>query len=187
MTHCPRILGIDPGSRVVGFALIGAKKPIPRVPADWKILDAGIMRANANLAMPPRLTELHATLFDLVAELGPTAAGIEKAFQGVNAQSAIKLGEARGALIAAIGRHGIPVHEITPAEVKRVVAGHGAATKEQVYQALQALMGFNKGDLPLDASDALAIAFAVSLKAFLPEPAARRKTPLKRRFSQPEY
>ena len=68
-----------------------------------------------------------------------------------------------------------------------MVAGHGAATKEQVYQALQALMGFNKGDLPLDASDALAIAFAVSLKAFLPEPAARRKTPLKRRFSQPEY
>jgi crossover junction endodeoxyribonuclease RuvC len=186
MTRFPRILGIDPGSRVVGFALIGASKPIPRIPADWKILDAGIMRANANLAMPPRLSELHSTLFDLIGELGPTSVGIEKAFHGVNPQSAIKLGEARGALIAAIGRHGIPVHEVTPAEVKRVVAGHGAATKEQVYQALQALMGFNKGTLPLDASDALAIAFAVSLSAFVPEPAQRRGISFKRRFSQPE-
>jgi crossover junction endodeoxyribonuclease RuvC len=187
MANFPRILGIDPGSRIVGFALIGARKAVPRVPADWKILDAGIMRANANLAMPPRLSELHAALFDLVAELEPTAVGIEKAFHGVNAQSAIKLGEARGALIAAIGRHGIPMHELTPAEVKRVVAGHGAACKEQVYQALQALMGFDKGSLPMDASDALAIAFAVSLKAFLPVSVTSREASPKRLSSPPGY
>jgi crossover junction endodeoxyribonuclease RuvC len=187
MTQFPRILGIDPGSRVVGFALIGAKKTIPRVPADWKVLDAGIMRANASLAMPPRLGELHSALYDLIRELEPTSVGIERAFHGVNAQSAIKLGEARGALIAAIGRHSLPVHEVTPAEVKRVVAGHGAASKDQVYRALQALLGFDKGTLPLDASDALAIAFAVSLKAFLPEAATNRRSPLKPRFSQPGY
>ena len=185
MTTFPRILGIDPGSRVVGFALIGGTKAVPRVPADWRVLDAGIMRASASLAMPPRLSELHSTLFELIGEFGPTAVGIEKAFHGINAQSAIKLGEARGALIAAVGRHGLPVHEVTPAEVKRIVAGHGAATKEQVYQALQALMKFNKGALPHDASDALAIAFAVSLRAFLPVSA--NPSAMNRRFFPSEY
>ena len=99
----------------------------------------------------------------MASELAPTHVAIEKAFHGINSSTAIKLGEARGALISAIARLGIPISEITPAQVKRLVAGHGAATKEPGYQALQALMGFNKGRLPHDASDALAIALTASL------------------------
>ena len=158
----PKILGIDPGSRVIGFALLGATKVTPLTPKDWTVLDAGVLRASADLEMPARLGEIHNALFDLASELAPSHVVIEKAFHGVNASTAIKLGEARGALISAVARIGVPITEITPAQVKRLIAGHGAASKEQVYQALQALLGFNKGRLPLDASDALAIALTDS-------------------------
>jgi crossover junction endodeoxyribonuclease RuvC len=168
MSQFPRILGIDPGSRVIGFALMGATKTRPLSPRDWTVLDAGVLKASPTLSFTARLGEIHDALFELTEQLAPTAVAIEKAFHGVNSATAIKLGEARGALIAAVARHKIPLHEITPAEVKRIVAGHGAATKEQVYQALQALLGFNKGRLPHDASDALAIALTASLSLLSP-------------------
>lgn len=163
MAKFPKILGIDPGSRVIGFALLGATKPNPLAPKDWVVLDAGVLRASPELTMIERLGEIHNALYDLTLELQPTMVAIEKAFHGVNSATAIKLGEARGALIAAVARLGLPISEITPAQVKRLIAGHGAASKDQVYMALQALMGFNKGRLPHDASDALAIALTASL------------------------
>ena len=163
MGRFPRILGIDPGSRVIGFAVMDAKKLVPRSPKDWIVADAGVVRASTNLAMHERIFEIHDAFYGLISEIQPTLVGIEKVFQGVNPSSTIKLSEARGALISAVGRHKVPVREITPAEVKRIVAGNGAATKVQVYQALQAIMGFNKGSLPFDASDAMGIAFACSL------------------------
>lgn len=163
MAKFPKILGIDPGSRVIGFALLGATKALPLGPRDWVVLDAGVLRASSELSMTERLGEIHNALHDLAVELNPTAVAIEKSFHGVNSATAIKLGEARGALISAVARLGLPIYEITPAQVKRLVAGHGAASKEQVYMALQALMGFNKGRLPHDASDALAIALTASL------------------------
>jgi crossover junction endodeoxyribonuclease RuvC len=181
MAKFPKILGIDPGSRVIGFALLGATKAVPLSPRDWVVLDAGVLRASPDLAMPTRLGEIHTALYELTLELQPTNVAIEKAFHGVNAATAIKLGEARGALIAAVARLGIPISEITPAQVKRLIAGHGAASKDQVYLALQALMGFNKGRLPHDASDALAIALTASLNASLAIPAKKvSKRPVKR-------
>lgn len=163
MVDKPKILGIDPGSRVVGFSLLGATKVKPLSPKDWVVLDVGVIRASTDLAMPVRLGQIHSAVFDLLSEMRPQYAAIEKAFHGVNAATALKLGEARGAILAAFARHTTPVIEITPAEVKRIIAGNGAATKEQVYQALQTLLRFERGRLPLDASDALAIAFAAAL------------------------
>ncbi len=164
----PRILGIDPGTRVIGFALIEAVKIRPLGPKDWSIVDIGVMRASTGLDLTNRLGEIHAGLHHLISETSPRLVAIEKAFHGLNAATAIKLGEARGALIAAILRHQLPVHEVTPAEVKRLIAGHGAAEKEQVYRALKSLTGFELGELPLDASDALGIALAASLRVMVP-------------------
>jgi crossover junction endodeoxyribonuclease RuvC len=168
----PRILGIDPGSRVIGFALIEGLKARPLGPRDWAVMDVGVMKASAGLELTARLGEIHCGLYDVIAQTAPTIVAIEKAFHGANASTAIKLGEARGALIAAIMRHNLPLHEITPAEVKRLIAGHGAADKEQVYKALKSILGFDRGCLPFDASDALGIALASSLrmdaKAVLP-------------------
>lgn len=168
MLEKPKILGIDPGSRVVGFALIGALKVKPVSPKDWVVLDVGVIRTSPELPMPSRLGQIHGAIFDLLNEMSPQYAAIEKAFHGVNASTALKLGEARGAIIAAFARHSRPVLEITPAEVKRIIAGNGAASKEQVYKALQALLGFERGRLPLDASDALAIAYASALSRLGP-------------------
>jgi crossover junction endodeoxyribonuclease RuvC len=164
----PKILGIDPGSRVVGFALIGAVKVKPLSPKDWVVLDVGVIRTSAELPMSSRLGQIHGAVFELLSEMSPQYAAIEKAFYGVNAATALKLGEARGSIMAAFSRCCIPVLEITPAEVKRIVAGKGAATKEQVYQSLQAILGFQRGRLPLDASDALAIAYASALSRMGP-------------------
>jgi crossover junction endodeoxyribonuclease RuvC len=124
--------------------------------------------------MTARLGEIHGALYELTLELNPSLVVIEKAFHGVNAATAIKLGEARGSIIAAVARLGLPICEITPAQVKRLIAGHGAASKDQVYQALQSLMGFNKGRLPHDASDALAIALTASMT--LPVLQSKKKT-----------
>ena len=73
------------------------------------------------------------------------------------------MGEARGAIIAALGRHSLPVMEFSPTVIKRTVGGSGAATKEQVANAIMSLMGFQRGRLPLDATDAVAIALTGAL------------------------
>ena len=157
------IIGIDPGSRVVGFAILRAKVAKPRMPRDFVVVDAGVIKTNVDLSMPERLGHIHDAVHGLTAELSPTHCAIEKAFYGVNASSALKLGEARGAIVAAVRRHGLAVFEITPAEVKRTIACAGAASKEDVCRAVTALLGFDRGKLPFDATDAVAIALACGL------------------------
>ncbi len=159
----PKIMGIDPGSRVIGFSLLAAKKANPLGPRDWIVEDVGVIKVAPLAAMSARLGEVHAGIFELIQDLAPTEVAIEKAFYGINASTAIKLGEARGAILSAVARAGLPVTEITPAEVKRCVAGNGSADKEQVYLALKSILGFDRGSLPLDASDALAIALTASI------------------------
>lgn len=157
------IIGIDPGSRVVGFAILRAKVAKPRMPRDFAVVDAGVIKTNVDLPMSERLGHIHDAVHGLTAELSPTHCAIEKAFYGVNASSALKLGEARGAIVAAVRRHGLAVFEITPAEVKRTIACAGAASKEDVCRAVTALLGFDRGKLPFDATDAVAIALTCGL------------------------
>lgn len=159
----PVILGIDPGSRVVGFAVLRGKIAHPRIPRDFEIADAGVIKTRGELPLYERLGIIHDSVFSLASELTPTHCAVEKAFHGINAASAIKLGEARGSIIAAVRRQSIPVFEITPAEVKRTIACKGSASKEDVCRAVSALLGFERGKLPFDASDALAIALACGL------------------------
>ncbi len=158
-----RILGIDPGSRLVGFGLLASSRRDPLGPRDFRVIDAGVLRAPLSESIHVRLGLLHDTLFELLETLRPDVCVIERSFHGVNASTAIKLGEARGALLAAVSRHKIPVTEITPAEVKRTVAGGGAADKERVALAVSSLLGFQRGALPHDATDALAIALTHGL------------------------
>ena len=153
-----RIIGIDPGSRIAGFAVIESRKPVPYRPSDFMILGAGAIKANPKLKYDERIGFLHEALYGLVAEWKPTICAIEKSFVGVNPNSSLRLGEARGALISAMHRHLIPIVEVTPTRVKSTIAGHGQATKEEVSLALKALLNFERGKLPYDVSDALAIA-----------------------------
>ena len=158
-----RVLGIDPGSRVVGFACLSSTKNRTSHPRDFSILDAGVIRVDTDLSLPERLGAIHETVYEIAQRLQPTICVVEKAFFGVNAASALKLGEARGAMVSALIRCGVQVCEITPAEVKRVIAGGGAADKEQVSRAVELLLGFKRGKLPYDVTDAMAIALTHGL------------------------
>ncbi len=145
-----RILGVDPGSRATGWALVVFD-------ASARLEEAGVLRPPASLSLPRRLLLLHDGLDALLDRLAPDAAAVERVFAGVNPQSLITLGEARGALLLALARRGLPAAEITPAEVKRAVTGTGAADKEQVRRMVASLLGRR---LPLDAADAAAAALA---------------------------
>ncbi len=131
---------------------------------------AGVLRAPARLDFAGRLRFLRDGLAAVVRERRPDAASVERVFAGVNPQSLITLGEARGVLLLALAEAELPVAEVTPAEVKRAVTGTGAAGKEQVRRMVTALLGRR---LPLDASDAAAAALAHGFVA-APRSAVRR-------------
>ena len=159
-----RIMGIDPGSRVCGFACIETKKPRPTKPSDFKIITAGVVRLDQISDHYERMGHLFRTISNLLEEINPSVCMLEKAFCGINISSALKLGEARGSLMAAIAARAVALQQITPAQVKKTIAGNGRATKEEISIALKAHLGFVRGNLPYDASDALAIALCGGLE-----------------------
>jgi crossover junction endodeoxyribonuclease RuvC len=146
-----RILGIDPGSRVTGFGVID-------VLAGGKLRyrDSGCIRLAAP-AMAARLCELDGALRQLMEQWTPHEVGIERVFVMRNVDSALKLGQARGVALCAVGRSALPMAEYAPRLVKQTVTGTGAATKEQVQHMVRQLLSL-EGRLAADAADALAIA-----------------------------
>ena len=158
-----RILGIDPGSRVIGFGLLECSKSGSMIASQYKIMEAGVLRANLELPLVQRIGSIHQAMYDLTKQLKPNYCVIESAFMGVNAQSALKLGQARGALISAMSRCDVPIHEIAPTKVKKLMAGVGHGTKEQVSEGVQRLLKVTIPDVPSDVTDALAIALSFML------------------------
>lgn len=158
-----RILGIDPGSRIVGFALLEAKGRLPKQPRDFRVAEMGVLKADTSLSFTERIGFLHLGLCRLIEISKPTVCVMEKAFLGPNVQSALKLGEARGALLSALTRFNLEAFELSPTSVKQYITGLGHASKAQVSLALKALIGVQKGSLPYDATDALALALAFGI------------------------
>lgn len=145
-----KILGVDPGSRATGWAVVDFT-------AAPRLVAAGVLRPPPALPFAGRLEFLHRSLGSIVERETPGTAVAERVFAGVNAQSLIALGEARGVLLLALAQAGLPAAEITPAEIKRAIAGSGSAEKEQVRRMVAALLGRR---LALDAADAAAAALA---------------------------
>lgn len=164
-TTYQHVLGIDPGSIISGFAVIGFAPDTAWTLSSFRVVDAGVMRLSAKEPINQRLSTLHKGLFDLMQEYRPVSCVLESAFFGINAQSALKLGMVRGAFISAASRLETPIAEITPAQVKKTIAGHGRADKEEVSLAVERLFGIRRGQLPYDATDAIAIAASYLLQA----------------------
>ena len=158
-----RIMGIDPGTLIAGFALLEAKKANPTNPRDFLIVDAGVLRSCKSLSSWERIGMMHQSMHELMVQLRPEVCVLENVYFGKNVQSAIILGQVRGAFISAAFRNNAYVREIPSTSVKKIISGNGHAGKEEVLRALQALTGFDKGKLPYDASDALAIALSWAL------------------------
>lgn len=144
------ILGIDPGSRVTGYGLVNS------VGSKLEYVACGCIRTETKL-LPERLKIIHAGVCEIIERYTPQETAIEEVFMGRNAQSALKLGQARGAAMVACLSHELPVAEYSARKVKQAVVGSGAADKAQVQHMVKALLSIN-ATIAEDAADALAVA-----------------------------
>ena len=148
-----RILGIDPGTRVAGWALVETSGNRS------KLVACGVIRMRTE-SMPTRLKELADGLRDVVLAQTPMAIAVETQFFGKSASSALTVGMARGVALLVSADGGVPVHEYTPATVKKAVVGNGNASKEQVAAMVKVILGLAETPKPADVTDAIAIALA---------------------------
>ena len=144
------ILGIDPGSRITGFGIIDNQADRIAYIASGKIRVDG-----DNL--PARLGYIFAAVNDVIREHQPNQVSIENVFMSRNADSALKLGQARGAAICAAHQAGLEIAEYAPREIKQALVGTGAADKQQVQHMVKRLLGIQQ-ELQADEADGLAIA-----------------------------
>ena len=145
-----RILGLDPGSRVTGFGVVDAGH------TGLRYVASGCIRVGSG-AMAARLLEIHRHVAELVDTYAPGEIAVERVFMHKNPDSALKLGQARGAALCGACHAGAPVYEYAPRAIKQTVTGTGAAAKGQVQHMIKALLTL-EGRLSADAADALAIA-----------------------------
>lgn len=146
------ILGIDPGTVVLGYGAVVVRPEGPR------LLAAGVLRASRSAPVPIRLGHLRQGLDDLMRRLKPTVVAVEEAFAGLNVQSALRIGEARGLVLASAVCSGAEIEQYAPSVAKKTLTGSGAAGKEQVARMVALELGLDTPPKPLDATDALAMA-----------------------------
>jgi len=152
------ILGIDPGTVKCGYGIISKNENLR------KCLGYGIINVPSTLKMPDKLAFIYGEIDNIIRQYRPEECAVETAFYGKNIQSALKLGYARGTAIIAAVRAGLKISEFSPKEVKKSVTGKGSASKEQVGFMIKTLLNLGTVDIPLDASDALAIALCASFQ-----------------------
>jgi crossover junction endodeoxyribonuclease RuvC len=145
-----RVLGVDPGSRATGWALLVA------VGNRTHLEGCGIVRPKGS-DHASRLADLDFRFSALITELKPDCAAVESGFSGRNPKSGLILAESRGVLLAALGRIEVPVHPYTPAQIKSAMVGHGTAEKRQVAFMVMRLLGLAEAP-PSDAADAAGVA-----------------------------
>ncbi len=162
-----RVLGLDPGSRKVGYAVL---ERLDR--GRFRYLECGTILAPPKDPVEHRLLELAVGLREVISELAPTEAALEDVFSHRNARSALVLGQARGATLLVLAEAGLAVTSYPPATVKKTVCGNGRAAKEQVQQMVASLTGLHSAPAE-DAADALAVAICHCLHADTPAPLAR--------------
>jgi crossover junction endodeoxyribonuclease RuvC len=151
--HQTRIIGIDPGTNILGYGLIDLSEQQIRV------LDCGIIRLTEVGAHHLKLREIYLHLQEIIETYLPSVLAVEAPFYGKNVQSMLKLGRAQGVAIAAGITMGLDIVEYSPKKVKQSVTGNGNAAKEQVAAMMQTLLGYQFHTNSFDASDALAVAY----------------------------
>ena len=146
-----KILGIDPGSINTGYGIIESKAN------HNKHIESGVIQVKGE-TLAEKLKTINAEIITIIKTFEPDEIAIEKVFMHRNADSALKLGQARAAAISGTFKKGLDVFEYSAREVKLAVVGTGSAEKEQVREMVKLILGIKNKDLNLDESDALAIA-----------------------------
>ncbi|HEX7491414.1 MAG TPA: crossover junction endodeoxyribonuclease RuvC [Candidatus Limnocylindrales bacterium] len=150
------ILGIDPGTAMLGYGIV------ERTGSRLRAIDYGVIKTASTLELPERLEAIYLAVTDLIELHKPVLMGVERLFFTKNVQTAFAVGQARGVVLLAAQLHNLEIREATPNEVKVATAGHGSAAKEQVQRMVQAILGMAEIPEPDDAADALAIAICVA-------------------------
>ena len=147
-----RVIGIDPGSRITGYGIIDIEGP-----RSTYVACGALQLARQHDDLPQRLAMLHRCLTDVIEQYQPDVAAIERVFMAENPDSALKLGQGRGAALAALALKDLPITEYSAREIKQSLVGSGAAAKEQVQYMVTLLLKLDKTP-QADAADALACA-----------------------------
>ena len=163
-----RTLGIDPGTIRMGYGLLEGEEPV--VAVDW-----GVIALPSSLPLEERLFQLYSHLLNMISIWQPDAVAVEEPFIGKGERRfvgpAFAIGQAQALVLIAAAGQAIPVSRYSPAQVKRAIVDHGAATKEQVQQMVRMVLGLDSVPSPSDAADALAIGLChlrqVQLKSVL--------------------
>ncbi len=147
-----RIVGIDPGYAIVGYGAVDFAG------STFKTVAFGAVTTPAGMPFDARLLEIDRELSAFFARVRPEAVAVEKLFFNSNQKTAIDVAQARGVIVVAAVRQGIPIFEYTPLQVKMAVVGYGRAEKKQVMEMTRIILGLDKVPKPDDTADALAIA-----------------------------
>lgn len=146
-----KVLGIDPGSGIIGFGVVDKKN-------NPKMVDAGVIRTTIGDKDASRLKELYDSMKELCEELKPDVASVETLFFAQNVTTAMAVSQARGVILLALEESKIPIFEYTPLQIKMAMTGYGRATKAQIQEMVRVQLGLKTKPKPDDCADALAAA-----------------------------
>ena len=152
-----RIIGIDPGTGILGFGVVDIEKGKP------KLVTAGVVRTPAHTPLPDRLSEIYNSLKEIIDETTPHVMAIEKLFFAQNVTTAISVAHARGVAMLTGKQAGLMIEEYTPLQIKQTLTGYGRADKKQMQEMVRVQLGLKMTPKPDDAADALAVAITYSL------------------------
>jgi len=157
------VLGIDPGTAVTGYGIVRKEGRNPLT-----LVECGVIRTRPRDALPQRLAEIHDGVVELIRRHKPSILSIEDVFYARNVRTTVVLGHARGVILLAGAHAGLEIHEYPPSEIKKAVAGTGAATKLQIQFMVMRLLRLKSAPQPSDAADGVAAALAYALMPDLP-------------------
>jgi crossover junction endodeoxyribonuclease RuvC len=155
-----KVLGIDPGTAVLGFGVVEGATGRPA-----RLVECGILTTRARDPLPSRLLVIHDGIAALLARHRPDMMAVESVFYARNARTTMVMSHARGVVLLAAEEAGVPVAEYTPAMVKKTVVGRGAALKPQVGYMVAQLLRLRQAPAPADAADGVAIALTHLVRA----------------------
>ena len=147
-----RIIGIDPGTGILGFGIIEV------ISGKMKLIDAGVITTPAHTSLDIRLEDIFDSLSEIIASTKPDVMSIEKLFFSQNVTTAMSVSHARGVAMLAGRKGGLPIAEYTPLQIKQTVTGYGKADKKQVQEMVRIQLGLASIPKPDDCADALATA-----------------------------
>ncbi len=147
-----RVLGIDPGTAIVGWGIVEGEGQ------ELALVEYGTIRTPANTPLVERISHIYEELNAILERFRPDGVGIEQLFFAKNVTTALPVAHARGVMLLAVHQRGVPLAEFTPMEIKQAVTGYGGADKHQMQQMVRLLLGLDEAPRPDDAADAVAVA-----------------------------